>query len=223
MPIFFSSEITENQYKRQVKNFSPTDFYSPNLVSLIYYPYQFIPIPHVELEVQGKCYSFFWCCRKLTNLNHKIINTKIYPLGIRPFVRIGIMVSPKQQKKLKIEITKARFNINCIKAISDLLNECADLNIPFPLSISPTFSAGYLLVNKTLGSSRITSINCYPSSSSLKFCDPTVVKIYKIWTYTYSCLSIAAELFLLYNIPKIAYENSQIIQLIRLWAAGQLS
>lgn len=223
MSIYFNNKVDEIQYHRYKDDCSLADFKKSDLVSLIYYPYQNFPAPHAALEIEGRCYSFFWCMRACVDLTDKMSHSEVNTLQSKPFLRIGISMSFKELEKLKNKVNKSYYNITCMQAISSILLQSADFYIPFPLSISPTLSVGYLCAKKAFGSSRITSITPYPSLSSLQAHHPARVSMYIAKVCASSCLSIGTELFIFYNLPKIVFEKSHLVRAIRMWAANRFS
>lgn len=205
------SDKTLGGFKKSDVELTETEIVTEKInkqVSIIYYPYQNSPIPHSKLEIEGDCYSYFWCMSENTKLSRLIKNSQTNNWRVKPFVRIDISVTPEQFKELKDHLHGSSFSINCMRGVSNLLSSHADFVIPFPISYSPTLSTGYLCARKALGHSRITSISCYPplSSYSISFGD-----IYKLG---YACASISVEFFLLYNIPKLILNNSQLVRAI---------
>lgn len=205
MSIYFSKEVNRVQF--EVQQPDPNVNRITEAVSIIYYPYQSAAIPHVSLEVDGHCNSGLCCLMDSVKLSEKIQKAES---GGKPFMRIGINVTNQQLEMLKNNVTKATCGINCVEWASRVLSQNTKVYIPFPLSLSPTLSVAYLCAMKALGSDSIASITFY---SSLK-----KNSIYKAKVCLYTYLSVAREMLILYAIPKIAFENSQLVRAIRLWA-----
>jgi len=134
----------------------------PNAVSIIYYPVQHGPMSHAEFEVEGTCYYFRSGIGPCRIPDSKSYHKRVYKIrrdtGFQPelaFVRIGINVSPKQIKKIHEEIDgiKTMLGLTCMHGVNRVIKRYTDYSVPFPVSLFPTMSAGYLLASKKLSSS----------------------------------------------------------------------
>ena len=131
-------------------------------VGVVYYPLQTKKAGgHVELEVDGRCYTLKPLLYKIQSLQDKINYARTDGF---PFFHFQIKVTSQQFDNLKKDGWKERSPI-CSYAVSKSLLKYADFNIPLPFSLSPLASGIYLKSISKFGVSRIKSIDYYSSKT----------------------------------------------------------
>ncbi|MEI6079671.1 MAG: hypothetical protein WCQ53_03425 [bacterium] len=133
-----------------------------DIISMMYFPKNGANgTTHTELVFGDKTYSTDGYFFTTSDVEKWRLARYLNP-GKFDYFKINIKVSEEEALDIEKMITKMSSDPNyhgsCVGTTSRIINKSTSMMIPYPLSQSPTVSAMYLKVIKTLGYERITSI-----------------------------------------------------------------
>ena len=173
-----------------------------NSVSILYWPTQRRgdPTGHVELELEGRCYSFFDdLARETVPLRERIEKARTSGL---PFIQFHVNVSQDQLISLREKITKPVNCFNCsIGTYKKLANQAQFNEFPSTLSIFPSIFALALYAAHKRNPSKIHKVSFHGNrtlGSSVKAACPGV--LFESVLIGFTILSIALLTRTLYKI-----------------------
>lgn len=121
-------------------------------VGLLYYPSEIT----AGIEIEGRCYfTKDSLGEHNSSYDRKLVARQKGIHCDTPIVRVGISMTPKELRSIK----PSSFGITCMEGAIATIRSVGKNVVPFPLSLSPVLSTGYLLGAKILGSRNVTMIH----------------------------------------------------------------